>query len=70
MHLENSLRDQPDKNRWHPAITGMAAAYAGAELPRPNKTLQNWLAGKPDEKKTRGDSSDNGMTARKRPQID
>jgi hypothetical protein len=53
MHLENSLRDQPDRKSWHPAITGMAAAYAGAELPRPNKTLQNWLAGKPDEKNAR-----------------
>jgi len=46
MHLENSLRGQPDTSVWHDAISGLAEAYAGADLPRPNKTLQNWLAGK------------------------
>ncbi len=47
MHLENSLAGQPDRTRWPDAIGGLAARYAGADLPRPNQTLINWLNGKP-----------------------
>jgi hypothetical protein len=49
MHIENSFKTQPDRLRWHPAIEGMAAKYAGVKMQFPNKTLQNWLAGKPEQ---------------------
>ena len=49
MHIENSLAGQPDKSRWAPAIQGMAAKFAGAEMKFPNRVLQNWLAGKPEQ---------------------
>jgi hypothetical protein len=45
-HLENSLKAQPDRTRWIEAIEGMTAKFAGAEMEFPNRTLQNWLAGK------------------------
>lgn len=45
--LANSLAGQPDRSKWAEAVQGLAAAYAGADLPKPNRTLQNWLAGKP-----------------------
>jgi len=45
--LTNSLAGQPDRSKWAEAISGMAAKFAGANLPTPNQTLQNWLAGKP-----------------------
>ena len=51
MHIENSLKTQPDRNLWHPAIEGMAAKYAGVKMQFPNKTLQNWLAGKIEKPK-------------------
>lgn len=49
MHLENSLRGQPDTSVWHSAISGLAARYAGDNLPQANQRLQNWLAGKNDQ---------------------
>jgi hypothetical protein len=52
MHIENSLNGQPDKSRWAPAIQGMAAKFAGAEMKFPNRVLQNWLAGKPETHST------------------
>ena len=50
MNLQNSFAGQPDRKKWAPAIEGLVARYAGAELTVPNNTLINWLAGKPSEK--------------------
>ncbi len=47
VHLQNTLKGQPDRERWPEAIEGLVAAYAGADLPRPNNALKNWLQGKP-----------------------
>jgi len=51
IHLENAFKDQVDRSKWYEAVKGLIKAYAPpAELPRPNHTLSNWLAGKPSEK--------------------
>ncbi|MCF7848734.1 MAG: hypothetical protein K9M45_07790 [Kiritimatiellales bacterium] len=49
IHLAVSLQGQPDRQRWAEAVEGLAAKYAGADLPRPNAALRNWLAGKPGD---------------------
>jgi len=47
VHLENTLKGQPDRSQWPEAIEGLVSTYAGAELNRPNNTLKNWMQGKP-----------------------
>ena len=46
VHIENALKSQPDRERWCPAICGMAAKFAGVEMKYPVRHLENWLAGK------------------------
>lgn len=43
--LENTLKGWP-VDRWNEAIESLCRDYAGANIPRPNKTLANYLAGK------------------------
>jgi len=49
MFLENSFRGQPDKMLWAPAVRGLAEKFAGVKMEYPNRSLQNWLAGKPEK---------------------
>jgi len=42
----NSLRTQPDREKWKPAIETMARHYAGAEMRKPCGHLENYLYGK------------------------
>ena len=46
-----SLRTQPDRSKWKPAIETMARHYAGVRLHKPCGTLENYLHGKASEAK-------------------
>lgn len=48
--IENSFKAYPDRSKWPEAVRGMAAKFAGVEMSFPNKSLQNWLAGKVETK--------------------
>lgn len=62
MHLENSLIGQPDKTKWIEAIEGLASKYAGVKIEYPNRTLQNWLAGKQAQQQQRKSKDPVGYT--------